>query len=150
MFNRAYGRDHGPDNPASEQDPGAQEGDHPFVIVSRRAWRPATDVYETATEVVIKMELAGVREGEMDIAITGDVLSVRGLRRDAAAGHKVGYHHMGISYGEFAFDISLPGPVERESISAEYDAGFLTIKLPKARPRPAGPMRVRLNPSLDG
>ena len=150
MFNRAHGRDRGPGSPASEHDPWAQEGEHPFVIVSRRAWRPPTDVYETATEVVIKMELAGVREGDMDIAITGEVLTVRGHRRDVAAGHKVGYHHMGITYGEFVFDISLPGPVERDSISAEYEAGFLTIKLPKARPRPAGPVRVRLTLPLDG
>ena len=69
--------------------------------------------------------------------------------RDPAAGHKVGYHHMGITYGDFAFDISLPGPVDRESIQAEYDAGFLTIKLPKAHPRPSGPVHVRITPPAD-
>jgi HSP20 family molecular chaperone IbpA len=149
MFYKVHQRDQSRGEGALEHDPWAQEGEHPFVIVSRRAWRPPTDVYETASEVVIKMELAGVREGDLDISITGEVLSVRGLRRDAAAGHKIGYHHMGITYGEFAFDISLPGPVERDSINAEYDAGFLIIKMPKARPRQTGPVRVQINSQPD-
>ncbi len=95
------------------------------------------------------MELAGIREGDLDIAITGEVLTIRGLRRDESEARKTGYHHLGIAYGEFGCDISLPGPVERDQIAAEYEAGFLLIRLPKAAPRRSGPVRVQVNPLGD-
>jgi HSP20 family protein len=123
----------------------AASSEQPFVIVARKAWLPPTDVYETPQSVVIKMELAGVSEGDLHIAITGDILSVGGQRRDPAAGHKIGYHHLGITYGEFVCDIRLPGPVARDAIVAEYEAGFLTITLPKIRPASDGPVYVQIN-----
>lgn len=146
MFYRVYkAAPHG-ENVGENADRWAQERDQPLVIVSRKAWLPPTDVYETADAVVIKMEVAGLREGDLDISITGDVLRVRGLRRDEAAARKVGYHHLGIAYGEFMCDISLPGPVERDEISADYTAGFLTIALPKARRTQVRPVQVPVNP----
>jgi HSP20 family protein len=139
--------------PPQEGAPGAdlwsQETAGQFVIVSRKAWQPPTDIYETPHAVVIKMELAGIREGDLDIAITGEVLTVRGLRRDESEARKTGYHHLGIAYGECACDISLPGPVERDQIAAEYEAGFLLIRLPKAAPRRSGPVRVQVNSQAD-
>ena len=137
---------HPPQEGTSGTDPWTPEVSGQFVIVSRKAWQPPTDIYETSHSVVIKMELAGIREGDLDIAITGETLTIRGLRRDESEARKTGYHHLGIAYGEFACDISLPGPVERDQIGAEYEAGFLTIRLPKAAPRPAGPVRVQVHP----
>jgi HSP20 family protein len=146
MFYRVYKAAPRSGNVGENADPWTQERDQPLVIVSRKPWLPPTDVYETADAVVIKMEVAGIREGDLDISITGEVLRVRGSRQDEAAARKVGYHHLGIAYGEFMCDISLPGPVERDQIGAEYEAGFLTIRLPKAAPRPAGPVRVQVHP----
>lgn len=128
---------------ATEPDRWAAGRDQPFVIVSRKPWLPPTDVYETPHAVVIKIELAGVSEGDLEITLTGDLLSISGLRRDPAAGDKIGYHHLGITYGEFACDIRLPGPVEREAVDADYQSGFLTITLPKA-PIPTDQVRVSI------
>src|SRR5436305_14359429 len=82
----------------------------PFVLVTHKAWRPPTDIYETPGEVVIKMELAGVTEDNLQITVQGDVLAVRGRRVGDAARRKVGYHHVGIGYGEIGSDIQFPGP----------------------------------------
>ena len=146
MFYRAYQRGRGPGEPGGEHDPWVQAPGAPFVIVSRRPWSPPTDVYETAAAVVIKLELAGVREADMSIAITGETLTVQGLRRDNSAAHKIGYHHLGITYGEFRYDIGLPGPVNRDAIDAAYDSGFLTITLPKTTPQVLGPVQVQVQP----
>jgi len=117
----------------------------PFVLITHKAWRPPTDIYETPREVVIKMEVAGMNESGLQITVHDDVLAIRGRRADETVRQKIGYHHMGIAYGEFASDIQLPGPIDIEQVSAEYDAGFLTVTLPKMQPRPTGRVRIAIN-----
>ena len=122
----------------------------PFVLVTHKAWRPPTDIYETPAEVVIKMEVAGINEDQLQITIDGDLLTIRGQRRDETVPRKIGYHHMGISYGEFASDISLPGPIDQSQVTAEYQAGFLTVTLPKAQPRKSNSVRIAVTEPLTG
>jgi HSP20 family protein len=141
-----------PDGSLAEQQPTASEQDvwpgnlgRPFVLITHKAWRPPTDIYETPREVVVKMEVAGIDESRLQVVIHDDVLAIRGRRVDETARRKIGYHHMGIAYGEFASDIQLPGPVDLEGIRADYEAGFLTVSLPKMPPRPLGSVRIAVN-----
>lgn len=117
-------------------------GSRPFVLVTHKSWRPPTDIYETSADVVIKMEVAGLHADSLQIVIHNDLLTIRGRRADETGRHKIGYHHMGITYGEFASDIRLPGPIEQEQVRAALDAGFLTITLPKQPPRTSGAVRI--------
>lgn len=128
--------------PESDLWPGGRS--RPFVLLARKAWQPPTDIYETASDVVIKMEVAGMNEGSLQIAIEDDILTIRGRRADETRSNKIGYHHMGISYGEFASDIQVPGPIDQERVRAEYTAGFLTIWLPKMPPRSTGTIRISI------
>ena len=122
-------------------------GGSAFVLVTRKAWRPPTDVYETPSDVVVKMEIAGLKDSGISIVIADDVLSISGRPHDEAPGRKIGYHQMGISYGEFGVDIKLPGPVSSDEIVAEYEAGFLRVTLPKALPRESKPVRIPVTDS---
>lgn len=96
-------------------------------------WRPPTDFYETETHLVVRVEIAGMREDDFHIELNGRLLSIRGLRQDAA--ERRAYHQMEIRYGEFSIDVELPYHVDADQVQALYQDGFLRVFLPKAQPR---------------
>jgi HSP20 family molecular chaperone IbpA len=98
-----------------------------------KIWRPPTDVYETDTCVVVKVEIAGMEEDDFSISLDSRRLVIGGVRRDPAA--KLGYQQMEILYGHFETDVHLPRAIEEEKIEATYQNGFLSVILPKAKPR---------------
>lgn len=72
-------------------------------------WRPPTDVFENEQEVIVRVEIAGMREDDFSISLTGDRLTVRGNRPDIQ--EKRAYHQMEIFFGEFNVEVNLPAPV---------------------------------------
>ncbi len=103
------------------------------ISLRSTAWRPATDVFETEEAIVVRVEIAGMREEDFLIELNGRNLTVRGTRQDAP--ERRAFHQMEIRYGEFAIELELPGYVEADQVQAVYSDGFLRIDLPKARPR---------------
>lgn len=97
------------------------------------AWRPPTDVYEMDNTLVVRVEIAGMREGDFTIELNGRYLVVRGSRQDTA--ERRAYHQMEIRFGEFSIEIELPSYIEADQVQAIYNNGFLRIMLPKSRPR---------------
>jgi len=95
-------------------------------------WRPPTDVFETEEAIVIRVEIAGLRQQDLKIELVGRSLSVRGSRLDSPVGRA--YHQMEIHFGEFGIELELPAAVTVESNSVVYEAGFLWLTLPKLRP----------------
>jgi HSP20 family protein len=100
-------------------------------IQQHRGWRPPTDVYETDTAAVVKVEIAGVNRADIEISFANRILTVTGSRRDPA--DKLTYQQMEINYGVFRTDVFLPWPVKNDEIEANYEDGFLVIVLPKAK-----------------
>ena len=94
-------------------------------------WRPPTDVYETGDNAVVIVEIAGLREHEFDIALSGRTLVISGERSDPA--EKLTYQQMEIRYGKFRTQVYLPWALDSGHIEATYEAGFLKVVLPKAR-----------------
>jgi HSP20 family protein len=94
-------------------------------------WRPQTDVYETGESVVVKVEIAGIRDEDVEVVVQGNRLLISGKRLDSS--ERRAYHQMEISYGKFAVDIELPISVMTDGANAEYKDGFLTITLPKEK-----------------
>lgn len=97
-----------------------------------RTWHPPTDVYETDTHYVVRMEVAGMSECNFTISIVDRLLVITGIRQDPS--DKLVYHQMEIIYGEFRSEVILPGPVDEGDVEAVYADGFLKVVLPK---RPA-------------
>jgi len=95
-------------------------------------WRPATDVYETTDSIIVRVEIAGMREEDFSISLAGNQLSIRGNRPDIQ--ERRAYHQMEIFFGEFQTEVDLPGPVVSDQVNAEYIAGFLRLVFPKERP----------------
>lgn len=94
-------------------------------------WRPRTDVYETEEAVVVRVEVAGMREADFSIILDGRYLTVRGTRSDTQ--ERRAYYQMEIPFGEFSTELELPSPVIAQEVEAFYANGFLRIHLPKAR-----------------
>jgi len=99
------------------------------------AWRPALEVYETETALVVRAELAGIDQENLVVALDGDILTLEGERqppeREIAASERRQYYEMGVPYGLFKARIQLPFPVNRDATEAEYEHGFLTVRLPR-------------------
>lgn len=116
----------------------------PFVVETRReiynsivwhvrpnVWRPPTDVYETDESVIVKMEIAGMRDEDLEVVVQDDLLLISGSRLDSA--ERKAYHQMEIPFGKFSVSIDLPVRVNTDNAIAEYKDGFLTIQLPKEK-----------------
>lgn len=105
--------------------------------IRRGAWVPPVDVCETENEVIVAVELPGVKKDDVTIELTDDVLTIRGKReREQREGETC--HIIERAYGEFERRFSLGVPIDRERVEAVFKDGVLTIRLPKAeevRPR---------------
>ncbi|MFN8596954.1 MAG: Hsp20/alpha crystallin family protein [Anaerolineae bacterium] len=96
-------------------------------------WRPPTDVYETDESVIVRVEIAGMREADFNVTLHDQLLVISGARTDPSP--KVVYHQLEVRYGEFRTEVYLHWAVEPGSIAATYQDGFLVVELPKARAR---------------
>lgn len=99
--------------------------------VRSNVWRPPTDVYETEESIVVKMEIAGMRDEDLEVVVQGNLLLISGSRLDSP--ERKAYHQMEIPFGKFSVGVDLPVQVNTENASAEYKDGFLTIQLPKEK-----------------
>lgn len=97
----------------------------------QRTWSPPTDLYETETAYVVRVEVAGMRPQDFSITLEpNNVLTIRGVRADIPS--RRAYYQMEIRSGEFSTLVALPGFVNEDTCVADYENGFLTILLPKA------------------
>jgi HSP20 family protein len=108
------------------------------VLLRPHAWRPPTDVYETDDLLVVRVEIAGMREEDFIISLTDRLLSIRGMRQEAP--ERRAYYQMEIYFGEFHSEVELPCAVVPEKVKAEYEDGFLRLELPKELP-----LRIRIS-----
>jgi HSP20 family protein len=100
--------------------------------VTNSVWSPPTDVYETAADYVVRVEVAGIREADLEISFESGILVIRGTRPDV--NERRAYHQLEIHFGTFSTAIGVPGPIDLDSSIAEYKDGFLIVRMPKAKP----------------
>lgn len=99
--------------------------------VRSNVWSPPTDIYETEQRYVVKVEVAGMREDDFEVALEDHVLTITGNRSDFP--ERRAYYQMEIQFGKFELAVGLPAPVDVDLATAEYKDGFLTVQLPKLR-----------------
>jgi HSP20 family protein len=101
------------------------------VAIGERMWAPLADMYETKDDLFVTLELPGVREKDVSVSITGDMLTVKGERRCERDLKDEGYYRLERVYGKFERSIPLPIPVQAEKVKATYRDGVLEIRMPK-------------------
>jgi HSP20 family protein len=94
-------------------------------------WAPAVDVAEKADQVVVKAEIPGVDAKDIDISLTGDILTIKGEKKSEREEKEESYHLVERSYGSFTRSLTLPAAVDPDKIEASYQQGVLTITCPK-------------------
>lgn len=97
----------------------------------RSTWSPPTDVYETEENCVIKLEIAGMRDEDFEVALENNILRISGNRPDL--NERRAYHQMEIRFGKFELAVEIPVRVNMEKATAGYQDGFLVIMLPKMK-----------------
>lgn len=103
----------------------------PKVHFAPGVWGPAIDVYETEEELVVLVELAGVRREDIELVADSTTLVVRGERRESPSGKRRSYSQMEIPKGPFERVISLPTAINPDQTRAYWENGLLEILLPK-------------------
>ena len=94
-------------------------------------WMPAVDVAETDREIIVKVELPGLEVKDIDIALKGNLLTIKGERKQESEKQEESFHRKESSYGMFSRTIQLPAEVDEDKIEAVYKKGILKISLPK-------------------
>ncbi|MBP9760411.1 MAG: Hsp20/alpha crystallin family protein [Candidatus Pacebacteria bacterium] len=89
------------------------------------------DVYQTPEEIVIRSIVAGVRPEDLDISISRDMVTVRGVREEHKEVSEDNFFHKELYWGAFSRTVLLPAEVEVEEAQATEKHGLLTIRLPK-------------------
>jgi len=97
----------------------------------RSTWSPPTDVYETEESCVIKLEIAGLRDEDFEVAFENNILMISGNRLDL--NERRAYHQMEIRFGKFEIAVEIPMAVNLEKATAGYQDGFLVVVLPKVK-----------------
>ena len=92
---------------------------------------PAMDIYQTDKDVVVKASLPGINPEEVDISITGDILTIKGEHKEEQEVKEADYFRKELSYGTFHRSMTLPVAVKAEKADATFENGVLTITLPK-------------------
>jgi HSP20 family protein len=106
---------------------------HPATMASgERMWLPAVDVHETKDDIVLSFDIPGVSEKDVQLTITGDLLTVKGERRFERESTENTYHRVERLYGRFERSVQLPTTVQTDKVKATYREGVLEVKLAKA------------------
>jgi len=97
-----------------------------------RAWAPPIEVFEKEDRFVVKAELPGMKEEDIDVSVVGDTLSIKGERKAETEVKEEDYYCCERSYGSFFRSIALPSTVDTKKVDASYENGVLEVTLPKA------------------
>jgi HSP20 family protein len=107
-----------------------------------RRWIPAMDLVETDDHLVLRGDLPGVTEDDVDIEIKDNVLTISGERKAEHDERGEGYHRVERSFGSFSRSLTLPQGIEPDRVEAKFENGVLEVQIPK--PAEAKPTRVQI------
>lgn len=109
-----------------------------FADAPARAWTPAIDIFESENDVVLKADLPGVKQEDIDIRLENGTLTLKGERKFEKPDEGKGYHRLERGYGAFTRVFTLPESLDDASVKADYRNGVLSITIGKkevAKPR---------------
>lgn len=99
--------------------------------LAQRTWSPPVDICENADQIILRMDLPGVDQNEIDIQLEGETLTIRGDRKLPEQGESTCVRAERIS-GPFLRTFNVTTPVQAEKVTASYRDGVLTVTIPKA------------------
>lgn len=119
-------------------------GERSLPRMWEREWAPSLDVSETKDNFVVKAEVPGIDAKDIDISLTGDVLSIKGEKKQEREEKEEDHHLVERSYGSFSRSIRLPAEVEPGKIKASHKNGILKVTLPKSERVKAKEVKIKV------
>ncbi|HYZ81980.1 MAG TPA: Hsp20/alpha crystallin family protein [Solirubrobacteraceae bacterium] len=100
-----------------------------------RRWLPAMDLVETEDHFVLRADLPGLSEEDVNIEVEDRVLTISGERKAEHELSKEGYHRVERAFGAFSRSLTLPEGIDPGAVEATFDRGVLEIRIPKPEER---------------
>ena len=107
-----------------------------------RRWMPAMDLVESADHFVLRADLPGMGEDDVQIELEDGTLTVSGERKSEHEEREEGFHRVERSFGAFSRSLTLPKGIDGDAVSASFDRGVLEIRIPK--PETQKPRRISI------
>ena len=114
----------------------------PQEDLNRGAWVPVVDIYSNGHDLVLKAELPDMKEEEIELTIEENTLTLSGEKKLDTEVTAELFHRIERSYGAFTRTFTLPPKVDASKVSAQYQAGVLTVRLPLRED--AKPNRIKI------
>jgi HSP20 family protein len=111
------------------------EGESPMTTAS---FVPAVDIYEDDKKVMLKLEVPGIEQKDLDVSVENNTLTVKGERKFEKEEKEENFHRIERRYGSFFRAFTLPSTVDTDNVHASYNAGVLKLELakkPEAQPK---------------
>jgi HSP20 family protein len=104
---------------------------------------PTMDLSETDETIEVRLDLPGVQPSEINVQVTGNVLSISGERKEEKETKERTFHVVERRSGSFSRSITLPCPVQDDKVDAKYHDGVLTVTLPKTKEAKGSRIKVK-------
>ena len=119
----------------------SRNGENEAVTAS--GFVPPVDIYEDEHKLVLKIEIPGMRQQDLDVRMENNTLTVKGERSFQSEGKEENFHRVERRYGSFYRSFTVPNTINPESIKADYDAGVLRVELEKKAE--SKPRQIKVN-----
>jgi HSP20 family protein len=121
--------------------PGARSGSGNGA--TNRRWMPAMDLIETADHYVLRADLPGLADEDVNVQLEDNVLTISGQRASEHDQQQEGYYRLERAFGSFSRSLTLPEGVDPDGVQAHFDRGVLEIQIPK--PEQKKPRQVQIS-----
>ncbi|HEV7750635.1 MAG TPA: Hsp20/alpha crystallin family protein [Baekduia sp.] len=118
-----------------------------------RRWVPPMDLVETDDQFVLRADLPGMSEGDVDLALEDNVLTVSGERRIEHEDRGEGFYRLERASGAFSRSLTLPKGVDGDAITARFAQGVLEVRIPKPEQRKPRKLQIAVGdqpPAIEG
>jgi HSP20 family molecular chaperone IbpA len=112
-------------------------GKHQIKMKTSFGWEPPMNVFETDSEFVVVMVIAGMDPKDIAVFTDGSILRISGVRKDLTTTGRKQFHALEIQVGPFQRLIGIPVPIEASTLSNRYSNGLLEIRLKKKGDTPS-------------
>lgn len=107
-------------------------------------WLPPMDLLETTEHYVLRADLPGLSDGDVNIRLQDNVLTVSGERTAEHEQQQEGYHRLERAFGAFSRSLTLPDGVDPDAVQAHFDRGVLEIRIPKPEQKKPRQVQIKL------
>ena len=114
-----------------------------------RRWVPAMDLVETTDHYVLRADLPGLSDADVNVQLEDDVLTVSGERKADHESQQEGYYRLERAFGSFSRSLTLPDGVDPDGVQAHFDRGVLEIRIPKPEQKKPKSVQITLGANAD-